>query len=247
MDRVLIAQLLQPFLKAASVLNERGEATESAPAVLSESQLSNISTYIDILLRWNSRINLTSVRDPEEMVTRHFGESLFAARQLFKDSPARDLRGDSVTPALDLLDLGSGAGFPGLPIKILVPNLRTTLIESNHKKVAFLREVIRALTLTDIDVSPSRAQDFPSVAKVVTLRAVERFDEILLAAIRLVAPAGCLALLIGQSQIERAQQGAPELAWHTPVAVPVSQSRVLLVGMRHPPLGDMNQAGQQVG
>src|SRR5271165_5102718 len=74
MDLARISELLRPFLQ---------------PAVLSESQLIYISTYIDILLRWNARINLTSIREPEEIVTRHFGESLFAARHLYP-SPADD-------------------------------------------------------------------------------------------------------------------------------------------------------------
>src|SRR5207253_3379046 len=147
-----IAELLQPFL----------------PVPLVESQLQAISTYIDILLRWNARINLTAVRQPEHIVTRHFGESLFAARHLFPDPRVRTdtpaagpqhARSDR-PPATSVLDIGSGAGFPGLPLKIWAPEIHLTLIESNHKKATFLREVIRALTLTDVDVFPGRAENF---------------------------------------------------------------------------------------
>src|SRR3989442_13306046 len=130
-----IAELLQPFL----------------PVPLVESQLQAISTYIDILLRWNARINLTAVRQPEHIVTRHFGESLFAARHLFPnprvrtDAPAAGPQHERSErlPALSVFDIGSGAGFPGLPLKIWAPEIHLTLIESNHKKASFLREVIR--------------------------------------------------------------------------------------------------------
>src|SRR3989442_14834828 len=100
-----IAELLQPFL----------------PVPLVESQLQAISTYIDMLLRWNARINLTAVRQPEEIVTRHFGESLFAARRLFPATMADNQPpADHQRPTTNnrVIDVGSGAGFPGIPIKI---------------------------------------------------------------------------------------------------------------------------------
>src|SRR5208282_2318861 len=127
--------------------------------VLSATQLQNISTYIDILLRWNARINLTAIRNQEEIVTRHFGESLFAASHLFPkiypvtsvSSVVKDVDVDldvaeARSPKARLADLGSGAGFPGIPIKLWSPNISLTLIESNHKKATFLRELSRTLT-----------------------------------------------------------------------------------------------------
>ncbi len=138
-------------------------------STLSPAQLDGLSLYLDLLLRWNARLNLTAVRDPESIVTRHIGESLFAAAQLECETqnPER------------VFDLGSGAGFPGLPIKIYSPVLRITLIESQHKKATFLREVIRALGVTGIDVFFGRAEDLVrrgERACLVTMRAVERFD-----------------------------------------------------------------------
>jgi len=214
MDAARIARLLEPFL--------------AGDQELEASDLEVISTYIDILLRWNARINLTSIRDPERIVTRHFGESLFAARQLFpKDSTPRA----SSAVVANVADLGSGAGFPGIPIKIWAPEISMTLIESSHKKAAFLREVARALILTDIDVQNVRAESMTgSRFEVVTLRAVERFESVLPIAIRLVAPAGRLALLIGSSQFDRARSLAPDLTWLRPLAIPRSESRILAVG-----------------
>jgi 16S rRNA (guanine527-N7)-methyltransferase len=130
-----IAELLEPFLRPAD--DER----------LTTNDLQSISTYIDLLLRWNARINLTAIRDPEQIVTRHFGESLFLARHLFPrpSSVPSVVKDSDFDPAPTLADIGSGAGFPGIPLKLWAPEISLTLIESNHKKATFLREVARAL------------------------------------------------------------------------------------------------------
>ncbi len=222
-DTARIAELLRPFLTDKPAHSQTVES-----ALLSPAQLHDILTYIDILLHWNARINLTAVRQPEEIVTRHFGESLFAASCLFPSS--KQSANDQRPKANDLLDLGSGAGFPGLPIKIWLPQLRVTLVESNQRKAVFLREVVRALRLTDIDILASRAEEAKLRPDVVTLRAVERFDSILPIARRLVAPGGRLALLVGAAQVDRAHRLLPDLRWLDPVAIPRSSARVLVVG-----------------
>src|SRR5581483_1306045 len=225
MDSASIAALLRPFIGADR---------------LSERQLEQTSIYIDLLLRWNARINLTAVRDPENIVTRHFGESLFAANQLCVSPDRRpgQAQRNSASSTTDqrrktreLIDVGSGAGFPGLPMKIWAPDLYVTLIESNHKKATFLREVVRALSLTGADVFSGRAEDFASAsADLVTLRAVERFENVLPLAARLVRPEGRLALFIGESQVKSAHAGLLEFRWDDPKPIPLSSSRVLLVG-----------------
>jgi len=203
MQPARIAELLQPFL-------ERDPARDL---------IDNISIYIDILLRWNSRINLTAIRDPEEIVTRHFGESLFAACHLFEDPNARQT----------VADIGSGAGFPGIPVKLWAPHISLTLVESNHKKAAFLREVARALTLTGIDIQNARAESLSTRFNLVTLRAVERFTSILPVAASLVAPQGRLALLIGESQLAHARALLPSHRFSPPVPIPQSRFRGLVV------------------
>jgi 16S rRNA (guanine527-N7)-methyltransferase len=227
-----IAKLLQPFLCATPNLSPAPGHSESSrrsgeeSAVLSLSQLHHISTYIDILLRWNVRINLTGIRDEEEIVTRHFGESFFATRHLFPSAEQ--------SSASCLADLGSGAGFPGVPIKIWDPNVAVTLIESNHRKAAFLREVGRALALTDIDIQNVRAETLPPASfDVVTLRAVERFAAALRIASCLLIPAGRLALLVGNSQVDTARSTLPTFAWDPPILIPQSESRVLLTGTKN--------------
>lgn len=201
MDEPRIAELLQPFV---------GE--------LPEERLRQISTYIDILLRWNEKTNLTAVRDPEQVVLRHFGEALFAARTLLEREAE-----------LAVIDVGSGAGFPGMPLKLWAPRIRLTLVEAHAKKATFLREVVRALAFGSVTVVAARAETLQDQADLVTLRAVEKFDEILPTAARLVRPAGRLGLLIGTGQVGVAHQ-LPEFTWDPPHAVPQSRDRVLLVG-----------------
>ncbi len=243
-DASRIAELLRPFL------------CDSDDAHLPPRLAANISTYIDMLLRWNARLNLTSVRDPEQIVTRHFGECLFAARLLFPGPP--DVRGraalqgrvptkkapGALAPADNdqqsatsdrVADLGSGAGFPGVPLKLWAPEISLTLIESSQKKAAFLRELTRALTLTDIDIQNVRAETLsPKSFDVVTLRAVERFDTILPVAATLVKPSGRLALLIGSAQLDRARTILPDWSWSPPAPIPLSSSRIVSIAYSQP-------------
>jgi 16S rRNA (guanine527-N7)-methyltransferase len=205
MDTSQIAGLLQAFVQTS----------------LETSQIENISSYLDLLLLWNARINLTGIREPDEIIPRHFGESLFAARRLFPEP---------LTNSEHLIDIGSGAGFPGLPIKIWARDLKVTLIESNQKKATFLREVVRKLGLADVEVFSDRAEAHARQADVVTLRAVERFEQALPVALRLVQPGGRLALLIGEGQVERGRRLGPSLTWNDAMEVPLSSNRVLLIG-----------------
>jgi 16S rRNA (guanine527-N7)-methyltransferase len=171
-----IAQLLEPYLPGDF----------PAPANL----FAQLSTYLDLLLRWNARTNLTSIREPEGIVRRHFGESLFTGVHLVP----------LIAPTASLLDFGSGAGFPGLPIQLLLPGIQVTLAESQGKKVAFLREAVRTLGVTTevwggrVDaMPPARAFD------VVALRAVDNMEKALEEAALRVAPGGVLAVLGGKT------------------------------------------------
>jgi 16S rRNA (guanine527-N7)-methyltransferase len=147
-----IAELLQPYLH---------------DIVLSEKEMQGLSShlvvYLDLILKWNARTNLTAIRTPNEIVRRHFGESLFAGAHI----------GESKT----LLDFGSGAGFPGIPIQLLRPELHVTLAESQGKKAAFLQEVCRALCLST-EVFSARVETMPPERQfdVVTLRAVDNMN-----------------------------------------------------------------------
>lgn len=203
MDTSAIAQLLQPYIQP------------------DESRLIAISKYIDILVKWNARINLTAVRAPEEMVQRHFGESFFAASHVLSQGTVERV-----------IDLGSGAGFPGVPFAILAPEIQVTLIESNQKKAAFLRELIYQLDLKNAKVFADRGEKYPHTADVVTMRAVESFSKVLPLAIGLAGPEGRVALMIGSSQVQEATGSGDQMMWSEPLPVPGGHSRVLLVGTK---------------
>ena len=184
-------------------------------------RLAAISKYIDLLLKWNARINLTAIRAPEEIVQRHFGESFFAASHLLAEK--------SVKTAIDL---GSGAGFPGVPFALLAPEVEITLIESSQKKSTFLKELIYLLGLKNVKVFSGRAESYSQSADLVMLRAVERFEEVVPLALSLVSADGKLVLLIGTSQIELAKSLLTDVQWLEPLAIPSGHSRVLLFGTK---------------
>jgi 16S rRNA (guanine527-N7)-methyltransferase len=174
-----------------------------------------MSEYLDLLLRWNARTNLTAIRQPEEIVRRHFGESLFAAAHLGEPLPGT------------LLDLGSGAGFPGLPIALAHPEIAVTLAESQNKKSTFLREAVRTLGLTNVEVWAARAEAFPAgrIFHTVTMRAVDDMTAALKAA-ELLATNQLLLLTTGEPTLPEAF-----LAIET-IPVPGSDTGILLRAAR---------------
>lgn len=192
-----IAELLEPFVP--------GEA-------LGPDLIEQISLYLDLLVRWNARVSLTSIKSPEEMVVRHFGESLFTAAKLR----------ERVAERAEILDFGSGAGFPGVPVQMMLPGVRVTLAESQARKVAFLREVIRVLGL-QTEVWPRRVEEMPAERRfdVVTMRAVDRMELAVRAAEERVRQAGWLALLVG------AEWAVPQDAEVYPL--PGAESRRLVI------------------
>ncbi len=205
LDTTAIRALLAPYLPADEI---------------DDPLLTSIQAHLDLLLRWNQHMNLTALRTVEEIVPRHFGESLFAARTLLPR-----------TAQQDVFDVGSGAGFPGLPFKYWAPQLRLTLIEGHGKKATFLREVGRALHLSNYSVLNTRAESITESATLVTMRAVEKFEHILTSAAKLVAPGGRLALLISESQHRRALSLLPDGS-STALPLPSSDQSILLTWTR---------------
>jgi 16S rRNA (guanine527-N7)-methyltransferase len=202
-DTTAIAQLLRPYIQ------------------LDETRLRDISIYIDLLLKWNARINLTAIRQPEGIIQRHFGESFFAANYLLAQAEVKNA-----------IDLGSGAGFPGVPFAMLAPQVRVTLIESNHKKATFLKELAFSLGMENVEVFSGRGEKYSKTASVVTMRAVESFEKTLPLALKLVGPGGRIALMIGAGQVDAARGLARQVDWFHPEQVPGGHSRVLLTGTK---------------
>jgi 16S rRNA (guanine527-N7)-methyltransferase len=180
-----------------------------------------IQRYISLLLRWNERISLTTITDPLDILRFHFGESMFAASVI----PTRDGR---------LADVGSGPGFPGLPLKILVPSLDLVLIESNAKKASFLSECLRELNLEGVEVVRSRFEDLGDSGldfDFITARALGGYRDLIEWAQKSLASSGELVLWLGQDEAVKLQRDS-SIAWRSPISVPNSDRRVILVGSR---------------
>ena len=190
---------------------------------LSSTQAYQILAYLHLLLRWNQKINLTAIRDPEECVTRHFGESLFLARHM-------ELRGS-------LLDIGSGAGFPGLALKIGFPAISVTLLEPVAKKRAFLKEAARACGFHQVEVRGERLEDFvdaiPAPAfDFATMRAVGNLEVFVPLAARCLKPNGSLCLWLTQDQTAGLGSIECGLTWSEPLPVPLSRASEIWLGLK---------------
>ena len=186
-----------------------------------DDQVLQIQQYIRILLVWNEKINLTAIRDPLEILYRHFCESMFAAEAI----PLKNGR---------LADIGSGGGFPGLPLKIMRPGLQVFLVESNIKRVTFLAEVIRELRLNGAQVLARRYEELgEEVAPLdyVCTRALGEFPAFLEWATSEQIAAKQVILWIGGRDLEEIQK-IRSWDWSEPIEVPHSLRRLLLVGTR---------------
>jgi 16S rRNA (guanine527-N7)-methyltransferase len=188
---------------------------------LNNTQVLQIQQYTKILWAWNEKVNLTAIRDPLEMLYRHFCESMFGASLL----PVENCR---------LADVGSGGGFPGLPLKIIRPDLTVFLVESNVKKATFLAEVIRELGLTDARVLVSRFEELgEEVAPldVVCSRALGDFARFLEWAASPQVGAKQALLWLGGRDLEEVR-ALPGWLWEEPTPVPKSLQKFILFGSR---------------
>ncbi|MBN4078041.1 16S rRNA (guanine(527)-N(7))-methyltransferase RsmG [Nitrospina gracilis] len=156
-----------------------------APSELIESQL---DSYLDLLVKWNRKINLTSEKTPSEILHRHIFDSLQYARV--------------ITPNDQIIDIGSGAGFPGIPLKIVYPHLILTLIESQRKRCSFLEAVVSNLGLQDTRVINERAEKISPVPMVgvVILRAVSNIKSCLDLGVRFLEQGGKVVLKKGPEE-----------------------------------------------
>ena len=122
---------------------------------LSEKQLNQFSEYYELLIEWNSFMNLTAITEFDEVLKKHFVDSVSLIRAI----------PDITEASYEVIDVGTGAGFPGIPLKIVFPNLKITLLDSLNKRVQFLNEVINKLELQDIEAIHGRAEDFAKPGK----------------------------------------------------------------------------------
>lgn len=192
-------------------------------AELTPRAIEQFEIYLGLLLKWNRRLNLMAVREPERIIHRHFVECIQCAQNL------PDLLGEAT-----LLDFGSGAGLPGLPIAICCPQIRVTLAESQGKKVAFLREVVRSLGLA-AEVYDGRVEDMPidQLFSVVTLRAVDRMISACQAALGRVVPEGWIMPFATRSTAAEIEAALPEVDWTRKLPIVGTEQSLMLFGRRH--------------
>lgn len=172
---------------------------------LPEAATGKFQIYLDLLLKWNSKLNLTAIRDRESILQRHFVECIQCAQAL-----------PVLGPGATLLDLGSGAGLPGIPVAICRPEIRVTLAESQRKKSAFLREAVRTLGL-HAEVFDGRVENLapePSF-DFVTLRAVDNMAQACRSGIALVRLGGWIVVFTTEKSRAILEKALPEAAWES--------------------------------
>jgi 16S rRNA (guanine527-N7)-methyltransferase len=187
-------------------------------------QIEQITTWTDLLIKWKAKINLTTIAGPEKVITRHFAESMYLSKAL-------ELRGQ-------LLDVGSGAGFPGLALKITNPDLRVVLLEPIGKKRSFLKEVIRECGFESVEVCAERIEDYcrghSGEFDFVTARALGSFDCTLPAMVRCLCADGELCLWLTGSEAESLSKQSAAFSgfvrWSVPIQVPMSLDREICHG-----------------
>jgi 16S rRNA (guanine527-N7)-methyltransferase len=190
---------------------------------LSPTQVNQTLAYLHLLLRWNEKINLTAIRNPQECVTRHFGESLFLARHA-------QLHGS-------LLDIGSGAGFPGLALKIVFPEVSVTLLEPVTKKRAFLKEAARVCGFAQVAVRGERLEELASATPApefdfASMRAVGNLDVLIPLATQCLKPGGNLLLWLSQDQAAGLTNIKSGLNWADPLPIPLSRTTEIWRGKK---------------
>jgi 16S rRNA (guanine527-N7)-methyltransferase len=196
----------------------RSRLASAGLASLDSAQLGKFGAYLGLILRWNARTNLTSIRDADGIVERHFVECIACAQALPRG-------------VATLLDFGSGAGFPGIPIAVCRPEISVTLAESQNKKAAFLLEVVRTLGLT-VRVHSGRAEDLRTSFDCVTMRAVDRMEAAVAAASELVGTDGWLAPLTTDGKLATVKAVGEGFHWDEPRLLSGSEGRVLALGRK---------------
>ena len=200
-------------------LNQLLEAAGHPPLAAETSE--KFAAYLTLLQKWNAKTNLTAIRDEEGILSRHFLESILCATAL-------------PTGIATLLDFGSGAGFPGIPIALMRPEIQVTLAESQNKKAAFLREAVRVLEL-NTKVHSARAEELKTKYDCITLRAVDNMAHAIPAAIQLLKHDGYLAILTTQEDTASIQTTAQsnhpnrEFTWRSQ-PLRATTTRLLLLG-----------------
>ncbi len=183
---------------------------------LSDKELQQFEVLLHELIKWNEITNLTAITTPDEVITKHFIDSLSVAQAIPENAKL-------------LIDIGSGAGFPGIPLKIALPHLHVTLLESVGKKTAFHKHIIKELNLKDIVAVHARAEElgvnhaYRESYDVVTARAVARLQTLAEYALPLLKIGGTLIAqkITSEAEIEDARNALETLGGEIETIVPI--------------------------
>ena len=152
---------------------------------ITEQQLEKLEQFYTLLIEWNEKINLTRIVEKEEVYLKHFYDSLTIAKVI------------DLSKVETLCDIGTGAGFPGVVLKILYPNLKITLVDALQKRVNYLNEIIKELDLKEIEAIHVRAEDYKGQFDVVTSRAVANIEKLVTYTMHLVSKNGVFIAMKG--------------------------------------------------
>ncbi len=166
------------------------EAVEQLKIDLTEEKLEQLNKFYNLLIEWNKKINLTRIEKEDEVYLKHFYDSLTIAKIV------------NLSEKKTLCDIGTGAGFPGIVLKIVYPNLKITLIDSLQKRVNYLNEIIKDLGLDNIEAIHVRGEDYKGQYDVVTSRAVANIEKLLGYTMHLVSPTGIFVAMKGDIEKE---------------------------------------------
>ncbi len=211
----------KPLLTAARIQELLAGFHLECPVSLAE----QVRVYMEFLNRWNQHVNLTSIQDPADWIATHFAESFYATRFM--------LSGEG-----PVLDVGSGAGFPGLAIKLYQTDFKVILLEPRQKKAAFLTAVSRELALSGVTVlcktlEECRSDDFSLPPAVLTMRAVGQIGKMIQDGLQWLKRPGKVLLFSTLKQVQL-RADWPALEWQDPLPIPWSRQRCLLIGQKNP-------------
>ena len=166
------------------------KATKELGIYITEEQLEKLNHFYRLMIEWNGKINLTRITEKEEVYLKHFYDSLTLQKVV------------DLNKVNTLCDVGTGAGFPGMVLKIIFPHLKITLVDSLQKRVNYLKEIIKELELKDIEAIHARGEEFKGSFDVVTSRAVANIEKLVGYTMHLVAQNGVFVAMKGNIESE---------------------------------------------
>ncbi len=203
------------------------EELEKINIILTEEQIEKLDKFYKLLIEWNKKINLTRIEDEEEVYLKHFYDSLTIVKVV------------DLNKINTLCDVGTGAGFPGIVLKIVFPNLKITLIDSLQKRVNYLNTIIKELNLNNIEAVHARGEEYKGKFDLVTSRAVANIEKLVKYTMHLVSPSGIFVAMKGDIDNELTEDIKRKLSKKYKITkiekflLPIEESKRSLVVMKN--------------